>query len=148
MASVSPSRIKRRRVVDAVAGVLGIADHDADPARLCSHPFQRRGDLPAQAVVKQQILGRIAAQREFGKQHQIGFEPVASFGRRVDDALSVAGDIADEQIELSECDAEGGRASDARALGLGAWGSGQKHYSLPASTGKGQDRTRVRARAR
>ena len=99
---------QRRRVVDVRAGVLGVADHDADPAGFCSHALERGGDLLTQAVVKQQILGRIAAEREFRKQNQIGFESVAGFSRRVDHALRVAGDIADEQIELSERDAERG----------------------------------------
>ena len=63
-------------------------------------------DLPAKATMKQQILGRITRQGELGKQHQVGVEIRASPARRVDHARCIPMHVADQQVELRECNPE------------------------------------------
>src|SRR5690606_25652337 len=51
-----------RRVENAFGRIFRISDHHADAAGLRSHALECRSDLAAQTVVKQEILGRVAAQ--------------------------------------------------------------------------------------
>ncbi len=109
-----------RRIEDALGGVLGIADENCNPVSFRAYALDRRGDLPAQALVKQQVLRRIAAQRELGEEHDIGVEPLARVHRRVENTLCVAGDISDKKIELRQGEPECGSGHSVR-MRTGGW---------------------------
>lgn len=61
-----------------------------------------RGD---ELVFEQQILGRVADDGEFGEHHQVGIGR-RDLPPRGEDAIDVAIDVADDRINLRECDAE------------------------------------------
>ena len=76
--------------------------------RVVARELGERAPRVAQEVLaQQQVLGRVAGQRQLGEQHQLG----AGGARRVDpgaDALRVAGDVADGGVHLAEGQAHGG----------------------------------------
>ncbi len=55
---------ERGGVVDAGARVFGKADHDAASVHLLAHPLQAHLDLAPEAAMEQQILRRIARERQ------------------------------------------------------------------------------------
>ena len=61
-------------------GALGEADDGDDPARLASELPQRARGVREEVLLEQQVLGRVAGQRELGKQHELG----ARLARRAD----------------------------------------------------------------
>ena len=63
-------------------------------------------DGHAKAAMEQQVFGRIARQRELRQHQQVGVELAAGALGRGDDALRIARDVADEQVELPEGDAQ------------------------------------------
>src|SRR5215472_4757259 len=63
------SRNERRRVIDACAGVLGEADQDACLPELGAQLRESRLDLPAETAMEQQILRRVARERQLGIEH-------------------------------------------------------------------------------
>src|SRR5262245_18638862 len=64
----------RGSVVDTLVGVFRITRNDADTGRTRTNPLERGIHLAPQSLVKEQILGRVAAQAQFRKQDQIGAE--------------------------------------------------------------------------
>ena len=58
------------RVVD-VLGALREADDRDDAVRVGGELAQRRADVGEEVLAQQQVLGRIAGERELGEQHQI-----------------------------------------------------------------------------
>ncbi len=69
---------------------------------------ERLGDLAAHAAVKEQIFRRITGQREFGKDDQLRSQPIARIGGRFENARDIAFDVAYEEIELGERNADVG----------------------------------------
>src|SRR3546814_19266143 len=55
---------------------------------------------------RQQVLGRIAAERQLREQHHVGAMKVARLDDHRRDALGVAGDGADGEVELGEGEAD------------------------------------------
>ena len=70
------------------------------PPTLARTRCHARIDLAAEAAMEQQILRRIAGERELGKHDEIGCELGLRAARGRDHARGVALDVADEQIEL------------------------------------------------
>ncbi len=89
-------------IVDVPLRVLRISHHDADLGHCLGQVLECPADLPPHAAMEQQILGRIAGQREFGKQHQVGPQLIARAPRLADHALEIAADVADQQIDLRQ----------------------------------------------
>jgi hypothetical protein len=58
--------------------------------------------------VKEQIFRRITGQREFGKDDQLRSQPIARIGGRFENARDIAFDVAYEEIELGERNADFG----------------------------------------
>src|SRR5690606_866969 len=99
-----PVRDQRGRVVDELALILGIAEHDADAGDVRAHALERRLDAVPEAPVKQQILRRVARQRELWEQNELGAELVARARGGVEHLVRVLVDAADAGIELRERD--------------------------------------------
>ena len=90
-------------VVD-VLGALGKADDGDEPARVGGQLAQRRRRVGEEVLLEQQILGRVAGERELGKQDELG----AGIARGADpraDALGVAFDVADGGVHLAQGEA-------------------------------------------
>ncbi len=87
-------------VVD-VGRALGKADDGNDPVGLRCELVQRRAGGCQEALAQQQILGRVAGQRQLGKQHDIGagLQRLLAPGAN---QRSVAGDVADGGVHLAE----------------------------------------------
>ncbi len=100
---------QRRGVEDLAALVLRVAEHQVDRRRVAAQPLDGRLHLAPEAGVEQQVLGRIAGERELGQQHEVdaGLGPGP---RRRQHARGVAVDIADEQVVLREQQAKPGGA--------------------------------------
>ncbi len=95
---------QRRAVVDRVADVLRIAEIDGDAAHAVAD-FRKPGlDSCTQAPMQQQILGRIAAERELGEQHEVAAVLVARTRRVLDHLVRVRVDRADARVQLRETD--------------------------------------------
>jgi hypothetical protein len=58
--------------------------------------------------VKEQIFRWIAGERQLGKDNQVRVQPVARFGGGVENARDIAFDVAYEEIELGERNADDG----------------------------------------
>ncbi|MNZ36659.1 hypothetical protein D3C78_540880 [compost metagenome] len=95
---------QRTGVVAPLALHPGEADQQADAAHLAGQALE--GGLSAQlhAVPEQQVFRRIAAQRQLGKHDHIGLPLFAGAPGRLDDALDVAVNVADAQVELGHRD--------------------------------------------
>ena len=94
---------ERGAVVDRVALVLGVADVDGDAAHRVADLRERRLDAAAQPAVQQQVLGRIAAERELGEQHEIAALRARALGV-VQYFAGVRVDCADARVDLGEPD--------------------------------------------
>ena len=57
--------------------------------------------------MKQQVLRRISADGEFRKDDEIGLQLIACARYIVQDLFRISSDIADEKIELGQCDVDG-----------------------------------------
>ena len=75
---------------------------------------QRRGGVAEEVLAQQQILGRIAGERQLGKQHQLGAGRQRRVAARAN-ALGVAGDVADGGVHLAEREAHSQLARALRA---------------------------------
>ena len=71
-----------------------------------THGSKRCFHLPPEAAVEQQVLRRIAGERELGEDHKIGPEIRLRATRRGDYALRVALDVSDQKIELGKREPE------------------------------------------
>ena len=98
------AQIHIRSVEDALLGVLGVADNDADPRHLAANPRQAILHLLRETPPQQQIIRRIAQDGQLGKHDQIGLVRLPGLNGRLDHLVDVAVDIADPQIELGHAD--------------------------------------------
>ena len=103
----------RGRVVD-VLGALGVADDRDDAGRGGGEAVQRRARVGEEVLLEQQVLGRVARQRELREAHELR-AGVARLARSARDPRLVAGDVADDGVELGERDAQRRRSSRASA---------------------------------
>ena len=97
-------RQHREGVVD-VARPLGIAHERHDPLGLLRDVRQRLLARLQEVLLEQQVLGRIARQRELGEEDELG----AAVARRRDAVAQQAGvalDVAHPHVDLGERDAE------------------------------------------
>ncbi len=148
----APGRERALLVEDAVVGQLAlvVARHDL-PAGAQGHALrtrspsshgqptrsgtvdlgrQRLGLAPAgaqEARPQQQILGRVAGDRELGRQHEVG-PRARGVGTRVGDALPVLGKRSDREVELGQREADHARR----------WYSPPMVRRAPARVGQGK----------
>ena len=99
-ASQLPVREHRARVRE-IAIEERAADERGDPLGGGSDLVERGAGGLDEARAEEQILGRIACDGELGEQDEIG-PGAACLTDRVDDERSVAGEIADDGVELRE----------------------------------------------
>jgi hypothetical protein len=90
-------------VAPAVGAELGEADHQAGALHLGREALERAAAIGEEALAQQQVLGRIAAQRQLGRQHQVGARG-ARARAELKDARRVAGEVADGAVDLSRGD--------------------------------------------
>ncbi len=91
-------------VVQRPVRVLGVAHEDVDAARGVGDARESGVDALAEPAVEQQVLGRVAGDRELGRHQQ----PSAQLARRRDardDLVRIPGRVADHRVELGERDA-------------------------------------------
>ena len=74
------------------------------PATPLVHLLERRFDAAAQPAVQQQVLGRIAAERQLGEQDEVAAELVARSRGAVEHLLGVRVDRTDARVQLRETD--------------------------------------------
>ena len=89
-----------RRVVDVV-GALREADDRDDVDRLGRELGERARDLVEEVRLEQQVLGRVARQRELGEEHERR-SALARLDGRGGDLVGVAGDVADRRVDLGQ----------------------------------------------
>lgn len=94
-------------VIDHAAGALWPADHRHDTARGSRNPCQRLFAVRKKPGTQQQIFRRITADRQLGKQHDVGLELIARRCDVLDDAVGILRHAADREVELGHGDAEG-----------------------------------------
>ena len=85
-------------VVDVV-GPLGEADDGDDVARLARDVVERPARVAQEVLLEQQILGRVAGDRQLGEQAQLR-AGVAGGAQAVLDLGRVAGEVADARVQL------------------------------------------------
>ena len=99
------ARAHRARV-EEVAVVVRVADERGDPARFEREPVERLGGCPDEAGPEEQILGRVAGDRELGKEEQLD-----ALALRLGDPrghlLAVAVEVADDRVDLCESEPQG-----------------------------------------
>ena len=71
--------------------------------QVCGQPRKRFLRFCVECIAQQQVLGWIADQRQFRREHDIGARLKGAAGK-VEDLGTVAGQIADRTIHLSNCD--------------------------------------------
>jgi hypothetical protein len=84
------------------------ADERDDPVGRARDLLDRRSRLPDEARPQEQVLGRVAGDGELGEDDEIG----ARVARRLEvaqDALAVPLEVADDRVELGQCDPQGFR---------------------------------------
>lgn len=94
------------RVVDDRAGRLWPSHHRDDPVHIGSQRLHRGFACGQETWTQQQILGRIAAEGEFGENDEVGAMPVTRFRDQRGDALRVVSDGTNGEVELGEGDAD------------------------------------------
>ena len=107
---------QQRAVLDAVA----VEPRAADQQRHVDRRGERLGGRAAvgeEAAAEEQILGRIARDRELGREDEIG-SLVAGARRGVDEPRAIGVERADCEVELGECDPGHGRRLPAMDLDL------------------------------
>ena len=96
-----------RAVVHAGVGGLGKTDDDGDAVDLSRQPLQGVFHGGQKIPAQNQILGRIAGQRQLREHHRVRAQPVARLPRRLQHPARIAGHVADEKIQLGNGDAKG-----------------------------------------
>ena len=89
------------RRVREVAVERGGPDERDDLGARASDLVDRRAGRADEPRSEQEVLGRIAGDRELGEHDEIGRRP-AGFGDRTRDPLDVAVEIADDDVQLGE----------------------------------------------
>ena len=99
----------RRGVVD-VGGALRKAD-DRDEPRVCSgEAVDRRARVAQEVLLVEQVLGRVAGDRQLAEQRQVRLLIARAAERRLDRGL-VGGDVAHRGIQLAERQAQRGHTT-------------------------------------
>ena len=127
--------IHDQRVGDAArVDRQGRTEHGCEPGRRALPDAP--GDLGAprdEALLQQQVLGRIPADRKLGKDHKVRVPR----SRPVDillDQRRVIVEITDRRIDLRQCDPHAGRSYASGASGARSRRSGRSHaIEIPAS---------------
>ena len=98
---------QRIGVVERVALAPGQADQHGGPAigGLAGEALAGRPAGILEGRLEHQVLGRVAGEEELGEHHEVGAEP-GGLGAGGAGLLRVAGDVADDGIELGEGDLE------------------------------------------
>src|SRR5262249_38680580 len=91
------------RVVPIALVEMRMPDHERDPGNLPRHALQGGRALAIEAVSQEQVLGRVAAQRELRGYQQVGARG-ARFCAVFEDLGGVAGEITDDAIDLRDRD--------------------------------------------
>ena len=94
----------QRRVAHAVA-VQPRTPHDQRQLHLCGQQLGLGLAGAQEGRAQQQILGRVAGDRELGGEHQLGTR-ARGIGTGVGDALPVLGERSDREVELGQREAE------------------------------------------
>jgi len=94
------------RVIEPVTLAPRITEHRDDAAAGRHYHLQSALDAGLQRRPQQQILGRIADQRQLGEHGDLGTVPIAGGAQRGDDLLRIPRDIADQGVELRQRDSE------------------------------------------
>ncbi len=123
------------------ARVLRIADQEVDSPCRVRKPRKAFLDAAAKAPVKQQVFGRVTRERELRRDEQSRALPPRLLDSP-DDAIRIAGGIADGRVDLGERDAHRGaqrfflrRRPEARAFFIAEPSSaGERTVATPASS--------------
>ena len=95
----------RGGVVD-VQAALGVADDRDDAGRVLRDALDRRARVGEEVLLQQQVLGRVAGDRQLGEEDHLGSR-AARAAQAVADLRLVAGDVADDGVDLGQRDAQG-----------------------------------------
>jgi hypothetical protein len=101
-----PTFDERGGIEDLRAGVLREADEKAAAGLGATHGGHALLHRDAEAPMEQQVFGWIAAERELGQHQQVRVQILAGTLRGRDDLLRIARDIAHEQVQLPEGEAQ------------------------------------------
>ena len=94
-----------RAGVEEVAVVVRVPDECDDPARLARQTLERLLRRAHEAGAQQQILGRIARDRELGEEQEVDAEPFG-FDDPLHHPLAVAVEVADDGVDLSQAESQ------------------------------------------
>ena len=92
---------KHRGGVVHVLGALGKADDRDRPARVRCQLLERCARAREEVLAQEQILGRVAGERQLGEQDQIGVRPAPGLVTGADQR-EVAVDVADGCVQLAQ----------------------------------------------
>ena len=99
-------------VADQRGGVVAVAvardrmpDKERDPGELCGQRVEFALAGLVEIFPEQQVFRRIAAEREFRRQNEVGALRLGALGN-VEDTCGVAGEITDGGVYLGDCDLE------------------------------------------
>ena len=123
----SPTAEHRRRVID-LPRLLREPDDGDDPLDISRKLAQRVRRVLQKVLAQQQILGRVAGERELGEQHELRALRLRGGYARTN-APRITGDVADSRVQLAERQAHYGLAA-----------------ALPVATARGAARFVVLAR--
>ena len=79
--------------------------NDSNAGRLFRHFIQGEFDLLQEMRLVHQVFRWIPAEGQFWKYHGMGFKCVLGAGGGFQDTANIAGDVADEKIDLGDGDA-------------------------------------------
>jgi len=83
-----------------------VADHEVDAGHFAAQPVKGLRRAQVELGAQQEILGRIAGERQLGKHDHVCALDVAGVGRRCNDTLGVTVDVADQQVDLRKRNAK------------------------------------------
>ena len=89
--------------VVGVLGTLGEPDDRDDVHRLGGDPLQRLAGIGEEVLLEQEVLRRVAGDRELGEEDDLGTR-LPRLAQAREDLLGVAGDVADGGVELGQSD--------------------------------------------
>jgi hypothetical protein len=103
----------REAGVVEIAVVVGRADEGDDPACLPRHLLERRGGRAHESWPEEQVLRRIARDRQLGEEDEVGAGG-PGLGGAAEDPVAVAGEVADDGVDLGESEAHEVSASESK----------------------------------
>jgi len=95
-----PAGTDGRGVVDVVVA-LGEADDRRDADRTIGEPVDARPRAREEVLLEEQVLGRVAGDRELGEEDEVGAGGLRLV-QAADDALAVPSQVADDRVDLRE----------------------------------------------